>query len=61
MQENCSRSTHLELFTTNLSQKLLVKLINILQNNGGKVVVKKQNPIQYQSYKQWRNPDANVF
>ena len=35
--------------------------LNILQNNGGKVVVKKQNPIQYQSYKQWRNPDANVF
>ena len=35
--------------------------LNILQNNGEKVVVKKQNPVQYQSYKQWRNPDANVF
>ena len=35
--------------------------LNILQNNGEKVVMKKQNPVQYQSYKQWRNPDANVF
>lgn len=35
--------------------------LNILQNNGEKVIVKKQNPVQYQSYKQWRNPDANVF
>ena len=35
--------------------------LNILQNNGEKVVVKNQNPVQYKSYKQWRNPDANVF